>query len=159
PPAWICALTTSTGLASSLAALTASSTENAACPRGTGTPNSRSTALAWYSWMFMRASPPTRRPPARATTPEMSLPEIGRDVLAGVDQGGHGLGRLLEHRAFGAAELNFDDALDALGADHGGHAHIEVLETVLAAEIGGAGQHALLVLEEALRHRHGGRRR
>jgi hypothetical protein len=25
----------------------------AAMPRGTGTPNSRSTALAWYSWMFM----------------------------------------------------------------------------------------------------------
>ena len=23
-------------------------------PFGTGTPNSRSTALAWYSWMFMR---------------------------------------------------------------------------------------------------------
>jgi hypothetical protein len=22
-------------------------------PRGTGTPNSRSTAFAWYSWMFM----------------------------------------------------------------------------------------------------------
>jgi hypothetical protein len=23
-------------------------------PRGTGTPNSRNTAFAWYSWMFMR---------------------------------------------------------------------------------------------------------
>ena len=42
--------------ASSFAAFTASSTENAGCPRGTGTPNSRSTALPWYSWMFMRAS-------------------------------------------------------------------------------------------------------
>jgi len=36
--------------------LTASSTVKAACPRGTGTPNSRSTALAWYSWIFMRVS-------------------------------------------------------------------------------------------------------
>jgi hypothetical protein len=27
-------------------------------PRGTGTPNSRSTAFAWYSWMFMGAPRP-----------------------------------------------------------------------------------------------------
>ena len=43
-PAQLCAFTT--GVAKSLAAPTASSTENAARPRGTGTPNSRSTALA-----------------------------------------------------------------------------------------------------------------
>jgi hypothetical protein len=49
PPAWICAFTTQTGPPSSVAALTASSTPNAGTPRGTGTPNSRSTPLAWYS--------------------------------------------------------------------------------------------------------------
>ena len=46
--------TTQTGPPSSFAPLTASSTLKAGMPRGTGTPNSRSTALAWYSWMFMR---------------------------------------------------------------------------------------------------------
>src|SRR5262249_30360082 len=45
-PAWICARTRTTGAPRSPAALTACSTEKAACPRGTGTPNSRSTALA-----------------------------------------------------------------------------------------------------------------
>ena len=53
PPAWICAFTTQTGPPSCSRAFTASSTVNAGMPFGTGTPNSRSTALAWYSWMFM----------------------------------------------------------------------------------------------------------
>src|SRR5262249_57632543 len=55
PPAWIWAFTTTTGVPRSVAALAASSTENAGKPRGVGTPNSRSTALAWYSWMFIAA--------------------------------------------------------------------------------------------------------
>jgi hypothetical protein len=50
-------------------------------------------------------------------------------------------------------ELDLDDPLDAAGADHDGHADIEVVDAVLAGEVRGAGQHALLVLEEALGHR------
>jgi hypothetical protein len=45
PPAWICAFTTHTGPGSWFAALTASSTLNAAMPFGTGTPKPRNTAL------------------------------------------------------------------------------------------------------------------
>ena len=53
---------------------TASSTVKTACPRGTGTPNSRSTALAWYSWMFM--------------TPPQSprIPASGSELIAGLAQ-------------------------------------------------------------------------
>ena len=45
-------------------------------------------------------------------------------------------------------------------ADHDRHADIHVLDAVLAVEVGGAGQHALLVLEVALGHGdgRGGRR-
>src|SRR5487761_2133372 len=52
PPAWICAFTTLTGPPSCCAAFTASSTENAGMPRGTGTPNLRNSSLPWYSWIF-----------------------------------------------------------------------------------------------------------
>src|SRR5688572_27753258 len=53
PPAWICALTTHTLPPSCLAALTASSTENAAMPRGVGMPYLRKISLPWYSWIFI----------------------------------------------------------------------------------------------------------
>src|SRR5712671_1886326 len=46
PPAWICALTTTTGEPSWRAAWTASSTVKAGAPRGTGTPKTRNTAFA-----------------------------------------------------------------------------------------------------------------
>src|SRR5436190_837340 len=59
PPAWICALTTHTGPPSCSAAWTASLALNAGMPLGVGTPNSRSTDLAWYSWMFMALGPPS----------------------------------------------------------------------------------------------------
>lgn len=48
-PAWICALTTTTSVPSSLAFSTASSTENAGLPAGTLTPYERRIALLWYS--------------------------------------------------------------------------------------------------------------
>ena len=62
PPAWICAFTTQTGPGNSFAAFTASSTVKAAMPFGTGTPKSRSTALAWYSWIFIRLPLKTQGP-------------------------------------------------------------------------------------------------
>src|ERR1700691_2045223 len=43
-----------------------------------------------------------------------SLPQIGSDLLAGFDQALHRFGRLVEHRALGAVELDFDDALHPL---------------------------------------------
>ena len=64
-------------------------------PRGTGTPNSRSIALAWYSWMFME---PTcrvirKRDPAYAARVTAAgygrlgyTYQDGRDLLAGLDQ-------------------------------------------------------------------------
>src|SRR6476659_9839722 len=50
-----------------------------------------------------------------------------------------------ESGTLGAAEVDLDDALDALGADHHRHADIEIADAVFAVEPGGAGQHALLV--------------
>ena len=69
--------------------------------------------------------------------------------------------RFVEHRLCSALfSVDLDDALDAAGADHHRHADIDALDAVLAREIGGAGQHALLVLEIALGHldRRSGRR-
>src|SRR5262249_51786877 len=114
PPAWICDLTTTRGVARASAPLTASSTDRAGTPLETGAPNSLRTALAWYSWMFM-----TRLPVPRP------LAEIGREALAGLDEALHGIDRLLEHCALVLVELDLDDALDALGADHHRHADIE----------------------------------
>src|SRR6202040_3398827 len=85
------------------------------------------------------------------------LSEIRRDLLAGLDQRFHRAHRLLEHAALGAVELDLDDALDALAADHHRHADIEVLDAIFAIEPGGGRQHALLVAQIAFRH--GDRRR
>src|SRR5205085_9016951 len=67
---------------------------------------------------------------------------------------------LVEHLALGRIESELDHALDALRADHHRYADVQVLHAVWAVEIGRAGEHALLVLEIALRHRdrRGGRR-
>ena len=53
PPAWIWLFTTHSGPPSLAAASTASSGVNAAKPRETGAPYSLSSALPWYSWMFI----------------------------------------------------------------------------------------------------------
>src|SRR6185503_5451264 len=85
--------------------------------------------------------------------PFFLVAETWRNLLAGLDQALHSRRRFFEHRALAAVELDLDDALDALGADHNRHADIEVLDAVFAIEPGGAGQHALLVEQVALRHR------
>src|SRR5206468_3794132 len=51
PPAWTWALTT-TRPPRRAAMARASAGVSATSPRGTGTPNSRRMALAWYSWIF-----------------------------------------------------------------------------------------------------------
>src|SRR5438132_4706769 len=85
PPAWICALTTQTGLPaiSSRAAATASSGVVASLPRGTATPNLRRISLAWYSWIFIEAPRRRRRYTAPASgasrwTPREDLRQSAR---------------------------------------------------------------------------------
>src|SRR5580700_6503195 len=85
-----------------------------------------------------------------------SLPQIRRDLLAGLDQGFHRRHRFLEHAALGAVELDLDDALDAFAADDYRHADIKVLDAVFAVEPGRGRQHALLVAQIAFGHRDGG---
>src|SRR5258706_10321778 len=147
PPAWICAFTTQTGPPSACAALTASSTVNAAIPRGTGTPNSRNTALAWYSWMFIELSY-LRSETADDGADEL-FPEVRRDLLASVHQSLHRGGRFLKHVALRAAHFDLDDPLDAFGSDHHRHADVKILDAVLAVEPGRARQDALLVAQIA----------
>ena len=48
-------------------------------------------------------------------------------------------------------QLDLDDPLDAAGADHHRHADIEVVDAILAGQVRGAGQDALLVLEDSSR--------
>src|SRR5215468_1740924 len=94
-----------------------------------------------------------------AQAPACSVVEVGRDLLAGVDQALHGGGRFFKHRSLAATEFDLDDALDALGTDHNRHADVEILDPVLSVEPGGTRKHTLLVEEIALRHRYRGRRR
>jgi hypothetical protein len=61
PPAWICALTTVTGVPSEAATFSASSGLQATPPFSTATPYFARTSLAWYSWMFIAWSPLRRR--------------------------------------------------------------------------------------------------
>src|SRR5690606_16346896 len=88
------------------------------------------------------------------------LAERRIDLLAGLDQTLHGVGRILEHLLLFGIQLDLDDLLHAVGADHHRHADIHAVLTVLAAiQPGGTGQHAALVLEVALGHLDGGRGR
>src|SRR3954470_9031475 len=89
----------------------------------------------------------------------LAAEKIGGDLLAGIDQALHRADRFVEGLAVLAGELDLDDALNALGADHDGDADIHVLHAVFALEVGGRGQHALLVTQIALGHRDRGRRR
>ena len=65
----------------------------------------------------------------------------------------HGFHRAFEVEPLMRVEIDLDHPLHALGADHRRHADIEALYAVFAGQVGGAGQHALLVLEIGLGHR------
>src|SRR4051812_49702652 len=110
PPAWIWLFTTQTGPGSCLAATSAIAASSSGTPFEIGTPNSCSSALAWYSWIFMRRPP--KPSTIRATkTEKRSAPEqIRRDLLAGIDQPLHRANRLVETLAVLARELDLDDA-------------------------------------------------
>ncbi len=87
-------------------------------PFGTGTPKPRSSALAWYSWMFM----PCPRPARHAGL----LAERREEPDAGLDQPVDGGDGIVEHLALGLRQVDLDDTLDALGAEHHRHADVAV---------------------------------
>src|SRR5687767_947471 len=93
PPAWIWLFTTQIGPPSDFAAASASVALNTGTPRGTGAPNSCNTALAWYSWIFIPFAPAPTSAPA-GFLPLFSQ-QVGRDLLAGVDQPAHRVGRFV----------------------------------------------------------------
>src|ERR1700761_6635712 len=80
----------------------------------------------------------------------LAAEQVRRDLLAGVNQALDGADRLVEGLTVLAGQFDLDDALDTLSADHDGHADIHVLHIVFAVQVGGAGEHALLVLQIAL---------
>src|SRR2546425_1344952 len=100
PPACTCAFTTIRP-PRRVAAARASAGVVATSPTGTGTPNSRSRALAWYSWIFTDA---------RSGLPALRAPELLEEPHDGIERVG---GALLER----------DDPVvgdvDVLGADLG----------------------------------------
>src|SRR3984957_11880173 len=117
-----------------------------------GQPSKHKRSISYDSTLFQLAVITGCSAFAEHDSQRISLPQIRRDLLAGLDQRFHRAHRLLEHPALGAVELDFDDALDTLAADHHRHADIEILDAVFAVEPGGGRQHALLVAPIAFRH-------
>src|SRR6185369_14658925 len=75
------------------------------------------------------------------------------DLLAGDEQLLHRIDADVEVLARDVVELDLDHLLDPAGAEHAGHADIEVVDAILAGQVRRAGQHALLVAQKALGHR------
>src|SRR6266852_9571965 len=82
PPACTCALTT-TRPPSRVAIARASAGVAVTSPAGTGTPNSRSSALAWYSWIFTgaRSGRPTLLAPELPQQPDDGIEGVGAPLL------------------------------------------------------------------------------
>src|SRR3984893_7066581 len=157
PPAWIWLFTTQTGPGSVFAATSASDARRTGTPFEIGTPNSCSSALAWYSWIFIwtlsgplvrriwnslqpffwytiyqkkgKSNPPGNlialvlpgffRSSPRASfglgrKGDLSAEQIGRDLLAVVDQALHRADRLVERFTVLAGQFDLDNALDTL---------------------------------------------
>src|SRR4051794_1632300 len=60
------------------------------------------------------------------------------------DDVAHGVRRLREHRLLGVVEVDLEDLLDPFPAELDRDAHIEAVDAVLALEVRGAREHALL---------------
>ena len=89
---------------------------------------------------------------------ELSRPDQaspGFQLLAGVDQALDRVGGLGQPALFAVGQLQLHHPLHAFLADHHRQADIEILDAIGAVDMDGAGQHALLVLEIAFRHRDG----
>src|SRR5688572_8781043 len=85
--------------------------------------------------------------------------ELRFELLAGLDEALHGFDRFVELSALLRRQVELDDPLDALLPDHHGNADIDAFEAVFALDMGGAGEHALLVAEIGFGHRDGRRGR
>src|SRR5262245_65894820 len=75
-----------------------------------------------------------------AQAPACLVIEIGRDLLAGVDQALHGSGRFFKHRSLAAVEFNLVDALHALGTAPDLHAEVEILDDLFYVDAGTSGE-------------------
>src|SRR5499426_1771175 len=86
PPACTCAFTT-TLPPSRAATARASAGDVATSPAGTATPNSRSRALAWYSWTFTdaRSALPALLAAELPQQPDDRIQRIGRPLFQGDD--------------------------------------------------------------------------
>src|SRR5881409_1216001 len=118
PPACTCAFTTIRP-PRRVAATRASAGVEATSPAGTGTPNSRSRALAWYSWIFTdgRSGLPTLRAPELLEEPHDGVERVGgalleRDdpVVGDVDVLGADLGAALGDVAEADPRVLLDEA-------------------------------------------------
>src|ERR1051326_6202268 len=115
------------------------------------------------SWACASAGNRTKASSASKALMDSSLvssAELRFEFFAGLDQALDGVPRLHQLSALLRRQFQLDDALHAVRSDHRRHADIETLEAIGAVHIGRHRQHALLVLEIALRHLdgRGGRR-
>src|SRR4030095_1740174 len=115
PPACTCAFTT-TLPPRRAATARASAGVVAASPAGTGTPNSRSRALAWYSWIFtdarsgLLASELAHQPDARLQRVGRPFLERNDPVVGDVDVLGADLGAAFRDVAEPDARAVLDEA-------------------------------------------------
>src|SRR5260370_32130533 len=72
--------------------------------------------------------------------------QIGRDLLAGLDQTLHRADRLVECFAILAGQFDLDNALDPLRSDHGGHAGQQFLPSLFLLWRRRPPEHPTLVL-------------
>src|ERR1700685_4345648 len=119
PPAWIWLFTTQIGPPSVFAATSESEARSTGTPLEIGTPNSCSSALAWYSWIFLGRPPKALKD--RCDWMRSAAEQIRRDLLAGINQTLHRADRLVECFAVLAGQFDLDNTLDPLGADHDRH--------------------------------------
>src|SRR6267143_2150100 len=124
PPACTCALTT-TVPPSRCAIARACAGVSATSPLGTATPNSRSSALAWYSWIFTRSRGLLLRGAELAQQPHHGIEELvghpllERDdgVVGDVDVLGADLGAALGDVAEADALLRTDELEAVVGVE------------------------------------------
>src|ERR1700722_5369216 len=113
------------------------------------------------------SSSPNNECPARVTTahggmvpfiqhPLFSIPHLPLD-LHRADEFLYMIDAALEHLSFIVVEFDFDDPLDAFGAQDAGNAHEIASDSVFLLTEDGTGQDSLLVLDDRLGHLHGRR--
>src|SRR5690606_16727727 len=92
-------------------------------------------------------------PPGMAPDGWLSSSQAGIQRLARVQQFLNRIDRDLQARLVVGIEFDLDDLFDAAGTDQHRNADVQTIEAVLAIDIGGAGQDALLVTQISFGHR------